>query len=70
MLSRFVIGLPWWLRWKRACLQCRRPRLDPRVGKTPWRRECQPTLAFLRGELHRQRNLAGYSPWVARVRLD
>ena len=22
-------GLPWWLRWERVCLQCRRPGFDP-----------------------------------------
>ena len=29
----------------------------------PWRREWQPTLVFLPGELHGQRSLVGYSPW-------
>jgi len=33
------------------------------VGKIPWRRKWQPTLAFLPGEFHEQRSLAGYSPW-------
>ena len=32
------------------------------VGKIPWRRKWQPTPAFLPGELHGQRSLAGYSP--------
>ena len=36
---------------------------DPRVRKIPWRRESQPTPAFLPGEFHGQRSLAGYSPW-------
>ena len=35
----------------------------PWVGKTLWRREWQLTPAFLPGEFHGQRNLAGYSPW-------
>ena len=56
-------GLPWWLRWQRICLQCRRHGFDPWVGKIPWRREWQPTPVFLPGELHGQRSLAGYSPW-------
>ena len=43
----------------RVCLQCRRPRFDPWVGKIPWRREWQPTLVFLPGEFHGQRSLAG-----------
>ena len=30
-----VLGLTWWLRWERICLQRRRPGFDPRVGKIP-----------------------------------
>ena len=41
----------------------RRPRFDPWVGKIPWRRKWQPCLQFLPGNSHRQRSLAGYSPW-------
>ena len=41
---------PWWLRWKRICFQCGRPRFDPWVGKIPWRRAWQPTLVLLSGE--------------------
>ena len=44
-------------------LQCRRPRFDPWVRKIPWRKEWQPTPAFLPREFHRQRSLVGYSPW-------
>ena len=44
-------------------LQCRRSRLDPWVGKSPWRREWLPTPVFLPGEFHGQRSLVGYSPW-------
>ena len=47
------------LRWRR----CRRPGLDPWVGKIPWRRKWQPTPVFLPGESHGQRSLAGCSPW-------
>ena len=47
---------------KGICLQCRRPVLDPWVGKIPWRREWQSTPVFLPGEFHGQRSLAGYSP--------
>ena len=32
----------------------------PWVGKTPWRREWQPTLVFLPGEFHGQWSLVGY----------
>ena len=48
---------------KESAWQCRRCRLDPWVGKIPWRRQWQPTLIFLPGESHEQRSLAGYSPW-------
>ena len=53
---------------KRICLQCRRPGLDPWVGKIPWRREWQPTPVFLPGEFHEQRNLVGQSPCGHRVK--
>ena len=29
----YTMGLPWWLRQERVCLQCRRPRFDPWVRK-------------------------------------
>ena len=44
-------------------LRCSRPGFHPWVRKTPWRREWQPVPAFLSGESHGQRSLAGYSPW-------
>ena len=55
--------LPWWLRGQRVCLQWGRPRFDPWVGKTPWRRKWQPTLVLLPGKSHGWRSLVGYSPW-------
>ena len=55
--SVFPSGLPWWLRWLRFCLQCRRPRFSPWVGKIPWRRARQPTPVFVPGESHGQRSL-------------
>ena len=45
------------------CLQCRKPRIDPWVGKIVWRREWQPTSVFLPGKSHGQRSLVGYSLW-------
>ena len=57
-----IEGLPQWLRRWRICLQCRRPRFDPWVGKI-WRRDWQPAPVFLPGEFHGQRSLDGYSPW-------
>ena len=44
------------------------PGFDSWVGKIPWRRKWQPITVFLPGKSHGQRSLAGYSPWVARVR--
>ena len=35
----------------------------PWFGKIPSRREWQPIPVFLAGEFHRERSLAGYSPW-------
>ena len=35
-------GFPYWLRWSRICLQCRRPPFSPRVRKIPWRRNGSP----------------------------
>ena len=46
-------GLPWWLRRWRLCPQCGRLSFDPWLGKTPWRREWQPT-----------RVLALRIPWI------
>ena len=48
---------------KECACQCRRPRFNPWVGKTPRRKEWQPTPAFLPGESHGQRSLVGYGPW-------
>ena len=38
----------------------------PWVGKIPWRRAWLPTPAFLPGESHGQRSLAGCNPWGRR----
>ena len=61
-----VSELPWWLRWERICLQCRRPLFSFWVGKIPWRRGWLHTPVLLLGESHGQRSLTGYSPWVAK----
>ena len=59
-----ILGLPWWLRQQRICLQHRRLRFDLWVEKICWRREWLPTAVFSPGEFHGQRrSLAGYSPW-------
>ena len=38
-----VKRLPWWLRWCRIYLQCRRRGFSPWIGKIPWRTAWQPT---------------------------
>ena len=45
------------------CRRHKRLRFHPWVGKIPWRRAWQPISVFLSGKSHKQRNLAGYSPW-------
>ena len=39
------------------CRRCKRHEFDPCIWKIPWRRVWQPTLVFLPGESHGQRNL-------------
>ena len=29
------LRLPWWFRWNRICLKCRRPMFDPWMGRCP-----------------------------------
>ena len=60
----FVVSLelPLQLSWWRICLRCTRPGFSPWVGKIPWRRKWPPTPAFLPGEPHGQRGLAGCGP--------
>ena len=48
----FYVGLARWLRGKESSCQCRRCRLDPWVGKIPWRRKWQPTPVYLPGKSH------------------
>ena len=55
--------LPWWFSDKESACQCKRPVLDPWVGKIPWVRKWQPTPLSLPGKSHGQMSLAGYSPW-------
>ena len=63
------MGLAWWLREERICLQCRRPRFDPWVRKIPWRKEWLHTPVFLSGEFHGQRSLAGINVWSSQTLL-
>ena len=63
----FYVGLPRWLRGKESACQCRRCRLNPWVGKIPWRRKWQPTPVFFPGKSHGQRSLVSCSPWCCQV---
>ena len=38
-------------------------RFSPWVRKIPWRKAWQPAAVFLPGDVHGQRNLAGYSSY-------
>ena len=55
------MGLPGGSNGKESA--CRRPGLNPWLGKVPWRREWQSTPVLLLGEFHGQRSLVGYSLW-------
>ena len=66
ILVCLVFMAPWWYGSKEPTCQGRRLKrhgFDPRVGKIPWRSKWQPTLIFLPGKSHGQRNLVGFSPW-------
>ena len=59
-------GLPRRLSGKESACQCRRHRrggFNPCVGKIPRRRKWPSTPVFLPEKSHRQRSLAGHSPW-------
>ena len=45
------------------CISCAVKREKFEIGVVSVEKEMQPTPVFLPGALHRQRNLAGYSPW-------
>ena len=65
-----MTALPKWLSGKEFDYQCRRLRnrgFSPWVRKSPWRRKRQPAPLFVPGEVHGQRDLASYSPWVPKA---
>ena len=63
LLINTRLGLSWWLSGKETACQCRRHGFDPWVGKILWSRKWWLTPVFLPGKSHRERSLAGYSPW-------
>ena len=50
--SNISFRFPGWFSGKESACQCRRHRLDPWVGKMPWRRKWQSPPAFLSGKCH------------------
>ena len=57
-----VLGLPWWCRWWRVWLQCKRPWV-PSLGQKDPLEKWPPAPVLLPEESHGQRGLVGYSPW-------
>ena len=55
-------GLLWWLSGKESASQCGRHGFNLGVRKISQRRKWQPSLVFLPGKSHGQKNLVGYSP--------
>ena len=53
---------PWWFSSKESACQCRRRKINPWVGKIPWKRKWQPTPVFLPGKSHGWKSLVSYSP--------
>ena len=51
------------------CLQCRRHKFNPWVGKIPCSRKWQPIPVFLPVKSHEQRSLVGYSSWSHKSRI-
>ena len=45
------------------CLQCRRLRFNPWVGKIPWKKKWQPTSVFLSGKSHGQGSVTDCKLW-------
>ena len=56
------LGVPWWLRWQRICLQCRRLGSTPGSGKSPRGGHGNPLQYSCLGQLHGHRSPVGYSP--------
>ena len=59
--SSSLRGLPWRLGWLRICLQCRRPKFDPGLGRSPGGGSGNPLQYSFLENPHGQRSLAGYS---------
>ena len=56
--------------WQRICLPMQEMWVRSLGPEDPLEEELAATLVFSPGESYGQRSLAGYSPWVPRVRHD
>ena len=50
-------------KWLNGKMSMQETGFDPWVRKIPWKRKWQPIPVSLPGKFHKQRSLAGYSPW-------
>ena len=65
IIQNSTVGFPGGTSGKEPACQCSRHKwhgFNPWIRRIPWR-AWQPTPAFLPGESHGQRSMAGYSPW-------
>ena len=70
-LPRQYLGLPWWLRGQRICLQCRRHGFDPWVGKISQRKEMATHSSLLAWRIPWTEESGGLQPmWSQRVGHD
>jgi len=53
LISKVIISSTY-LKWSRICLQCRKHRFDPWVGKIPWRREYPLQYSCLENSMDRE----------------
>ena len=57
------VGLPWWLRWLRIWLQCRRPEFNSLTQKDPLENGMATHSSILAGEMPWTEESGSYSPW-------
>ena len=64
-MSSYIVylGFPGGSDSKESAYSAQNPGSIPGSERFPWRKEWLPTPVLLPGEFHRQRSLAGDSPW-------
>ena len=62
ILTACVLAFPSGLDGEESACQYERHRVNPWVGKIPWKREWLSSPVLLPGESHGQRSMVGYSP--------